>query len=231
MSTIQTNTDLKEIYTRSDHYHNSFLLDPNDEALLNAEKTREEEGLMPIAVSPAMGKFLNLIVKSISAKRVLEIGTLAGYSTICLARGLPKDGTGKLISLELEEKNAEISRKNIDKAGLSSIAQVIVGPAIESLKTLKPDPPFDLTFIDADKESNLEYFIEAKRLLKKGGVIIVDNVVRNGQVSDPSTYTDSRSEGVRRLLKFLKDDKEVECTTIQTVGEKNHDGFLYAYII
>ncbi|KAI0781817.1 O-methyltransferase-domain-containing protein [Abortiporus biennis] len=124
-----------------------------------------------------------------------------------------------------------ISRKNIDKAGLSSIAQVIIGPAIESLKTLKPDPPFDLAFIDADKESNLEYFIEAKRLLKKGGVIIVDNVVRNGQVSDPSTYTDSRSEGVRRLLKFLKDDKEVECTTIQTVGEKNHDGFLYAYII
>ncbi|ETW84063.1 hypothetical protein HETIRDRAFT_314301 [Heterobasidion irregulare TC 32-1] len=214
----------REDWTRSDLYHNSFLISW-DEALEFALKNSDEKGLPQIAVSAAQGKFLYLLAKSLGANRILEVGTLGGYSTIWLARALPADGN--IITCELDKKHADTAQENLTHAGLESKVNVLVGPAAESLRNLHPDQPFDCVFIDADKPGNKTYYIEAKRLVRKGGVIIVDNVVRNGLVSDPS-HTDASCEGVRELLTYMKDDKEVEATTMATVGEKGYDGFLYA---
>ncbi|KAL6308969.1 O-methyltransferase family 3 protein [Sparassis latifolia] len=213
-----------ELWERSDAYHNSFLIGP-DEPLEHARTRSEAHGLPAIAVSTAQGKLLNLVARSISAKRILEVGTLGGYSTIWLARALPEDG--QLMTAELNPKHAEVAELNVAHAGLSSKVKILVGPAAETLANLHPEQPFDLAFIDADKIGNLAYFLEAKRLVRKGGVIIVDNVVRGGSVADPSTK-DNNSEGVRKLLNYLKTDVEVDATTIATVGEKGYDGFLYA---
>ncbi|PIL23916.1 hypothetical protein GSI_13667 [Ganoderma sinense ZZ0214-1] len=146
-------------------------------------------------------------------------------SAIWLARALPADG--ELVTLELKEKHAEIAQENIDHAGLTSKVKIIIGPAVESLERIPTEPQFDLAFIDADKQNNAAYFIEAERLVRKGGVIIVDNVVRRGRVADP-TNTDSFTLGVRKLLEHLKGSKNIEATTIATVGEKGWDGFTYA---
>ncbi|TFK31540.1 O-methyltransferase family 3 protein [Crucibulum laeve] len=213
-----------EDWTRSDAYHNSFLV-PHDDVLDAVVRNNHAKGLPDIAVSTAQGKYLNLLAQSLGAKRILEVGTLGGYSTIWLARALP--GDGNIITLEISEKHAKVARENLENAGFSKKVEVMVGSASESLAKIQADPPFDLIFIDADKPSNIIYFREAKRLVKKGGVIIVDNVVRYGHVADPE-YSDDNIEGVRKLLQALKDDKEVEATTIGTVGEKGYDGFLYA---
>lgn len=211
-------------WIRSDKYHNSFLV-PSDPVLDKVIANSLANELPDISVSEAQGKFLNLVAQSIRAKRILEVGTLGAYSTIWLARALPSDG--QLITLELEEKHVKVAEENIATAGLSSKVQVIQGPAAESLSKLDSKPAFDLMFIDGDKQSNSIYFAEAKRLVRTGGIIIVDNVVRGGKVSDPE-YTDDRVEGVRALLRAMKDDSEVEATTLSTVGEKGYDGFIYA---
>ncbi|KAL0945951.1 hypothetical protein HGRIS_012229 [Hohenbuehelia grisea] len=221
--TTQQLTD-KAIWTRSDKYHNSFLIKPDD-GLDKAVANSAAHGLDDIAVSPAQGKFLALIAKSINARRILEVGTLGGYSAIWFARALPDDG--EVVTLELLEDHAKIARENLEAAGVSSKVKVIVGHATETLKDVPSDPKFDLAFIDADKENNLAYYNEAKRVVRSGGVIIVDNVGRRGRVADPS-QTDESLEGVRALLAALKDDPEVEGTTIATVGEKGFDGFLYS---
>ncbi|KAG6809442.1 hypothetical protein H0H93_015792, partial [Arthromyces matolae] len=151
----------REDWARSDQFHNSYLHEKDsilDAALANSKAS----GLPEIAVSAAQGKLLQLLATSIDAKRILEVGTLGGYSTIWLARALPEDG--KLITLELEEKHAQVARQNIANAGLSSKVEVIVGNAVDSLAKLHPDIPFDFVFIDADKPSNTQYFTEAKRL-------------------------------------------------------------------
>ncbi|OBZ75310.1 O-methyltransferase MdmC [Grifola frondosa] len=216
-------TRQQEIWERCDAYHNSFLI-PSDDALEHARKNSDENGLPAIAVSTAQGKFLNLLARSIGAKKILEVGTLGGYSTIWLARALPANG--KLITAELSEKHAAVAQSNLEYAGLASKVKIMVGPAADTLTCL-PEDTFDFVFIDADKPGNLTYFLEAKRLVKRGGVIIVDNVVRDGRVAIP-TESDDNVEGVRRLLEHLKTDKEVDATTIGTVGEKGYDGFLYA---
>ncbi|KAF8520231.1 O-methyltransferase family 3 protein [Hysterangium stoloniferum] len=213
-------TDLAA-WTRSDRYHNDRLIGPPDPVLLHALNADVPKA----SVSEAQGKFLQLVARSINAVRILEVGTLAGYSTIWLGRALPDNG--RLVSLELDENHAQTARESIRLAGLESKVAVVLGPAIHSLTAMQPDPPFDFVFIDADKQSNLDYFIEAKRLIRPGGVIIVDNVVRNGLVSDPEV-TNPPVEGVRRLLEYLKDDRTVDATTISTVGEKGYDGFIYA---
>ncbi|KAJ7776019.1 O-methyltransferase family 3 protein [Mycena maculata] len=213
-----------EDWARSDRYHNSFL-HADDAVLDNALTHSTENGLPEIAVSAAQGKFLNLLASSIGAKRILEVGTLGGYSTIWLARALPADG--ELISLELSQKHAKVAQRNIEHAGLSSKVKIIVGPAHDSMVEMKPDTLFDFIFIDADKPGNTNYFIQAKRLVRKGGIIIVDNVVRYGRVADPSS-SDANVEGVRALLKAVKGDTEVDATTIGTVGDKGYDGFMYA---
>jgi len=211
-------------WERSDEYHNSFLI-PKDDILDNVGKNSVDKGLPDIAVSKAQGRLLNLLAKSIGAKKILEVGTLGGYSSIWLARSLPTGG--KLTTLELSPHFAEVALENVKAAGLDDKVTILIGPAVESLAKLTPEEPYDLVFIDADKPNNPTYFSEAKRLVRKGGIIIVDNVVRSGQVADPD-YTDVRAEGVRSLLKAVKGDEEVEATTIATVGEKGYDGFMFA---
>jgi len=213
----------QDIWTRSDEYHRKFLI-KKDDALDASAKNNDDKGLPDIAVSPSQGKLLYLQARAIGARNILEVGTLGGYSTIWLARALPEDG--KLITLELEPHHAKVAEENLSNAGLSEKVKVIVGPAAESIAKLEPNPPFDFIFIDADKPSNLIYFKHAKRLVRKGGVIIVDNVVRYGRVSDPE-YTDEKVEGVRSLLDYLSADDEVEATTIATVDSKGYDGFTY----
>ncbi|RPD66054.1 S-adenosyl-L-methionine-dependent methyltransferase [Lentinus tigrinus ALCF2SS1-7] len=210
-------------WTRSDLYHNSFLIAPDD-ALEHARKNSNDQGLPEIAVSAAQGKLLNLYARSIGAKRILEVGTLGGYSTIWLSRALP-DG-GELVTFEISEKHAKVAQENIDYAGLTSKVKIVVGPAAESLKKVPSEPKWDLIFIDADKPSNLAYLLEGERLVRKGGVIIVDNVVRQGRVADPEANEED-IVGVRKLLEHLKTDEDVDATTIATVGEKGYDGFLY----
>ncbi|KAH9934772.1 O-methyltransferase [Fomitopsis serialis] len=214
---------MQEDWARSDTYHNSFLLLP-DEALDFAKANGAKNGLPDIAVSAAQGKYLDLLVRSIGAKRVLEVGTLGGYSSIWMGRALPDDG--ELVTLELDEKHATVASENVAHAGLADKVKIVQGAAADSLAKMPADKPFDLVFIDADKPGNLAYFLEAKRLTKNGAVIIIDNVVRRGKVADPE-YTDANVEGVRKLLTHLKTDREVDATTISTVGEKGWDGFTY----
>jgi len=196
-----------------------------DEALSIALKDSAAAGLPAIAVSPAQGKQLHLMALSIGAKRILEVGTLGGYSSIWMARALPADG--ELVSLEIDPKHAAVARTNIARAKPAAKVEVITGKAIDTLKTLKG--PFDLAFIDADKESNADYFIEALRMSRKGTIIIVDNVVRGGAVTDPNG--NSMVQGVRRLFDMLAKEKRVSTTAIQTVGAKGYDGFLMAVVL
>ncbi|KAF7351917.1 hypothetical protein MVEN_01153500 [Mycena venus] len=208
-----------EVWARSDEYHNSFLIEP-DAVLEAVAKSAKEKGIAyEFSVSPAHGKFLNLLLLSLGAKRVLEVGSLAGYSAIWMARALPDDG--EVVSLELDPFLVKAIEENVENAGLSSKVKVIAGPALSSMQTMQPETPFDFIFIDADKANNTNYFIEAKRLM-------VDNVGQSGGPGEPHV-THPYIEGVRELLRYIKDDIEVEATTIHTVGEKGFDGFLYAY--
>ncbi|KAL0566931.1 hypothetical protein V5O48_015061 [Marasmius crinis-equi] len=227
--TTQSNTPqvyTQETWTREDEYQRSFLV-PEDDALDFAVQNSNKNGLPDIAVSPLQGKLLYLVSKSINAKRILEVGTLGGYSAIWLSRSLPADG--ELVTLEREEKHAKVARENLQNAGtdISDRVKIIVGSAHESLVALKPEPePFDLVFIDADKSQFLAYYTEGKRLVRSGGVIIIDNMIRRGGVSDPENE-DPANLKIRELLRYLKEDSEVEATTIGTVGVKGYDGFSY----
>jgi predicted O-methyltransferase YrrM len=196
----------------------------DDEALSAAIRESAAAGLPAIAVSAAHGKMLHLLALSIGARRILEVGTLGGYSAIWMARALPPGG--ELISLEIDPRNAEVARKNIERAGLGSRVQVKLGPAIESLPNLAG--PFDMAFIDADKESNAAYFDHAVRMSRSGGVIIVDNVVRGGGVID--IKGNAMVQGVRRMMDAIRTDSRVSATAVQTVGVKGYDGFLMAVV-
>jgi len=195
-----------------------------DAALSDAILESAAAGLPAIAVSAAQGKLLHLLALSIDAKRILEIGTLGGYSAIWMARALPADG--KLVSLEIDPRNAEVAGRNLARAGLANKVEIKVGPAISQLPSLQG--PFDLAFIDADKESNADYFHHAVRLSRPGGVIVVDNVVRNGGVIDPGG--NAMVQGVRRMMDAIHADSRVTATAVQTVGVKGYDGFLLAVV-
>jgi predicted O-methyltransferase YrrM len=158
---------------------------------------------------------------------VLEIGTLAGYSTIWMARALPPGG--KLISLEYQLRHAEVARANIERAGVAGLVEVRVGEALKTLPTLGSEGPFDLVFIDADKEHNADYFRWALKLSRVGSVIVVDNVVREGKVADADS-TDENVHGVRRMVNLIAAEPRVSATAIQTVGGKSYDGFLLAVV-
>jgi predicted O-methyltransferase YrrM len=200
----------------------------SDDALQAALDTSSAEGLPAIAVSAAQGKFLNLLARLIHARSVLEIGTLGAYSTIWLARALPKDG--RLISLEVNAHHADVARKNIARADLSSVAEVRLGAALDTLPSLREDGPFDIFFIDADKANIPEYFRWSIDLGHSGSVIIVDNVVRDGALADANTK-DEAVIGVRRLHDFIRNEPRVTATTIQTVGMKGYDGFTMAVVV
>jgi predicted O-methyltransferase YrrM len=219
----------REHWAKVDQYVTDRLHTP-DPVLDAALAASFAAGLPEIQVSPPLGKLLHIVAQVIGARRILEIGTLGGYSTIWLARGLSPGG--KLITLELEPKHAEVASANIQRAGLSELVEVRIGPALESLAALQKENagPFDLIFIDADKPTTPEYFSWAVKLSRVGTLIIVDNVVRKGAVADPSSE-DASVQGVRRLHEVVGSEPRVSATTIQTVGGKGYDGLLIAYVV
>jgi predicted O-methyltransferase YrrM len=212
-----------------DKYYDDLLIgkDPALEAALEASDAAD---LPAIAVSAAQGKLLQLLAVSIGAKRILEIGTLGGYSTIWLARALPEGG--KLITLEVSEQHAKVAMANLTNAGVDGKVDLRVAPALTSLQILSDEGagPFDLVFIDADKESNSAYFTWALRLSQPGTMIIVDNVVRQGRIIDPDD-PDSRVQGTRQLAELVSGERRVSATTIQTVGARGWDGFTLAVVV
>ena len=198
----------------------------HDEALDAALRMSDDAGLPPISVSPAHGKLLWMLARLVNAKRVLEIGTLGGYSTIWLARGMA-DG-GQLVTLESVAKHAEVARANLQRAGVENRIQIRVGAALDTLPSVQG--PIDLTFIDADKQNNAEYFRWALKLSRPGSLIVVDNVVRDGKVIDAHSR-DASVQGVRKLNNLLAAEKRVSATAIQTVGSKGYDGFAIALVL
>jgi predicted O-methyltransferase YrrM len=216
----------KELWTAVDQYIAKVLI-PADSALDEAVRAADEAGLPQISVTPNQGKLLYFFARLRAARNILEIGTLAGYSTIWLARALPTGG--KLITLEADLKHADVAAQNISRAGLTDQVEVRRGLALDVLPTLARErrQPFDLVFIDADKANIPKYFEWSMKLTAEGSVIIVDNVVRDGAVIDENS-DDASVLGVRRFNEMLANDSRVTATTIQTVGAKGYDGFTIA---
>jgi predicted O-methyltransferase YrrM len=200
-----------------------------DPALVQALAASAAAGLPPIALSPPQAKLLHLLARVHGARTVLELGTLGGYSTIWLARALPPEG--HLVTLELEPSYADLAAANIERAGLAGLVEIRVGPALDSLRALIAEDrgPFDLIFIDADKQTTPEYFEHALRLSRPGTLIVTDNVVRGGGLADPASE-DPRVVGMRRFHELLAGQPRVSATTIQTVGVKGYDGFTLALV-
>ena len=208
-----------------DRYFAEHLLAP-DPALDAAIAASRAAGLPEIAVAPNQGKLLNMMARACGARRILEIGTLGGYSAIWLARALP-DG-GKLITLEFDPKHAQVARSNLARAGLADRAEVITGPALETLPRLSG--PFDFVFIDANKDGYPDYFRWAVKLARKGTMIVADNVVRGGKVADAKSR-DGNVIGVRRMIEAIAAEPRVEATVLQTVGFKGYDGWAVALVV
>ena len=218
----------QSLWTAVDDYMVGAL-SPSDPVLDQALADSRAGGLPAINVAPNQGKLLQLLAQMIGAKRILEVGTLGGYSTIWMARALPADGW--LVSLEFSLKHAEVARANIARAGLEVPVEVRVGPALDSLPGVEADAkePFDLVFIDADKRNNPHYFAWALKLTRPGGVIIVDNVVRGGSVLKEDSE-DPDVQGVRQVIALMAAEPRVSATAIQTVGSKGHDGLAIARV-
>jgi predicted O-methyltransferase YrrM len=219
----------QELWTAVDKYIGDVLLE-NDPILDAAVRESESAGLPSIQVSPPQGKLLHILARSIGARRILEIGTLGGYSTIWLGRALPADGA--LITLEIDPKHAEVAQVNIERAGLSKVVKVEVGDAREILPRIagKSSAPFDLAFIDADKASIPAYFDWALKMSRPGSLILIDNVVREGAVIDEDSE-DASVQGVRKLNDIMAAEPRVVSTVIQTVGVKGYDGLAVALVV
>ncbi|MGB8129388.1 MAG: O-methyltransferase [Candidatus Angelobacter sp.] len=219
----------QEQWTAVDSYISDLFIAP-DFALEAALDSSKAAGLPTINVSPAQGKLLHLLARIQGARKILELGTLGGYSTIWLARALPPDA--KLISLEIDAKRAEIARANIARAELANLVEIRLGPAIASLQQLVAEGggPFDLIFIDADKPGYAEYLKWALKLSRPGTLIIADNVVRKGAVADPASG-DENVQGIRKFNEALAAEKRVTTTVIQTVGCKGYDGLALILVI
>ncbi len=215
-------------WTAVDTYFDG-LFAPSDSVLDAALQATADAGMPPISVSPQQGKLLHVLVRSHNVRTILEIGTLGGYSTICLARALPADG--RLLSLEIDPKHADVARGNLAHAGLSDKVEVRVGSAHDTLPRLVDDnrAPFDLVFIDADKTSSSAYLGWALKLTHGGSLIIIDNVVRNGGVAD-ATSSDANVIGVRQALEMMAGEPRLNATALQTVGSKGYDGFALALV-
>jgi len=219
----------QQLWTSVDDYITDLFV-PFDPVMKEALATSEAAGLPSISVAPNEGKLLMLMAQICGARRILEIGTLGGYSTIWLARGMAPGGS--LITLEASAKHAEIARLNIARASLANVVEVLVGPALDTLPQLAAEGrgPFDLIFIDANKEGYAEYFAWALKLARPGSVIIADNVIRDGEILDPAS-SDTRVQGVRRFNELLAKEPRVKATVIQTVGKKGHDGMAIAIVV
>jgi predicted O-methyltransferase YrrM len=212
-----------------DEYYGDLLVRPDD-ALDAALAASDAAGLPTIAVAPNVGKLLHLMARAQGARRILEIGTLGGYSTIWLARALPADG--RLLTLDYDAKHTKVARANIEHAGLGHLVEQREGPALDTLATLVEagEAPFDFIFIDADKESYAEYLHWSLRLSRPGTMIVADNVVRAGKISDAAS-SDPMVQGVRRFNEALAAEPRVSATAIQTVGCKGHDGLAIALVV
>jgi predicted O-methyltransferase YrrM len=217
-----------ELWTAVDGYICDLLVH-SDPALDKVLEESTAAGLPPIAVTPNLGKLLYLLARIQGAKNILEIGTLAGYSTIWLARALPPGG--RLITLEADARHAEIARANIARADLANVVELRLGNALDTLPQLAAEcrGPFDLIFVDADKQSSAEYFAWSLKLSRRGGLLVFDNVVRDGAVIDPAN-NDPSVQGIRRFNEILTAEPRVSATAIQTVGSKGYDGFALALV-
>lgn len=219
----------KDIWTEVDRYFSAALIKP-DRKLDAALKANRKAELPAIDVTPLQGRFLDLLVRATSARRVLEIGTLGGYSTLWLARAIPDNGL--VVTLELEPKHASIAQRNIEKAGLSRRVDLRIGSAAESLAALVAGSadPFDFIFIDADKAGYPDYLKWSMKLSHPGTVIVADNVVRDGKVIDPKN-PDPNIQGVRRFTRLIAREPRLSTTVLQTVGSKGYDGFAIAVVL
>ena len=220
---------MEQKWNAVDEYFNERLA-LTDDVLAAALADSTDAGLPAINVTPAQGKQLMLLARMCNARRILEVGTLGGYSAIWMGRALPAGGT--LVTLEISAKNAAVAERNIARAGLSERVRVLVAPASESLDRLVADrvEPFDLVFIDADKERSVAYFDAAMALSHPGTVIVVDNVVRDGAIIDARS-ADANVQGMRRLTDRVAKDPRISATAIQTVGSKGYDGFILAVVV
>ncbi len=219
----------RQLWTAVDEYFRG-LLAPPDKYLEAAVKANRKAGLPAIDVSPLQGQHLNLLVRLTQPKRVLEIGTLGGYSTICMARALPVDG--RIVTLECSPRHVEVARKNLKTAGVLDRVDLRMGPALHLLPMLESESagPFDFIFIDADKQSNAEYLKWALRLSRVGTTILVDNVVRDGKVIDDKSK-DPDVVGTRRMAELIANEPRLSATVMQNVGAKGYDGFLLAVVV
>jgi len=218
----------QQMFEKVDGYI-SQLLEPEDEVLRQTIKSLDEAEMPQISITANQGKFLQVIALMCNAKKILELGTLGGYSTIWMARALPADG--KIVTVEFDPHHASIARKNIENAGLLEKVDLRVGRASEVMEQLKESGEinFDLIFIDADKPPYKEYFEAALDLARPGAVIICDNVIREGKVLDENS-SDDRVAGVRRLNQMLSENTKVTATILQTVGAKEYDGMAIAFV-
>ncbi|ORW30197.1 methyltransferase [Mycobacterium paraense] len=198
----------------------------DDPALTAALQASDAAGLPQIAVSAQQGKFLSLLAGAIGARRILEIGTLGGFSTIWLARGAGPEG--RVVTLEYEPKHADVARSNLERAGVGDRVEVIVGAALDTLPTLNGGP-FDLVFIDADKENNAAYLEWAVRLARPGSVIVVDNVIREGRILETQS-ADAKVRATRQALQAMGEHPRLDTAVLQTVGAKQWDGFALAVV-
>ncbi|MEO6816649.1 MAG: O-methyltransferase [Edaphobacter sp.] len=217
------------LWKEVDEYITDRLI-PADPVLEEAQAANAAAGLPMIDVAPNQGKLLHLLARVAGAKKILEIGTLGGYSTTWLARALPQDG--RLITLEFDAKHADVARKNIARAGLDGVVTVRLGAALDTLPLLVKEGqgPFDLIFIDADKKNIPNYLTWSLKLSRKGTLILVDNVIRDGEVIDASSQ-DPNVQGARQLFDMLKSEPRLQATALQTVGSKGYDGFAMAVVV
>jgi len=215
------------VWAKVDEYFSS-LLTPAEKALDAARRANHKSGLPAIDVSPLQGKFLEILVRVSGARKVLEIGTLGGYSTLWLARALPAGG--RVVTLELDPHHAEVARANLRNAGVLDRVEIRVGPALETLPSVEEDAPFDLIFIDADKQSYPEYLGWALKLASVGTILVADNVVRQGKVTNPKSK-DTNVRGVQRFTELLAAEPRLSATVLQTVGAKGYDGFALAVVV
>lgn len=220
---------MKDVWTAVDQYFEEKLV-PADEALEAALKASREAGLPAIDVTPLQGRMLELLVRMTGARRVLEVGTLGGYSTIWLARAVAEDGV--VISLEIDAHHAEVARGNLRRAGLHGRVDVRVGPALEGLEAMVDGDaePFDVIFIDADKPGYPEYLTWALKLARPGTVIVADNVVRDGKVIEANSR-DANVQGVRQFTEMVAAEPRLSATAMQGVGKKGYDGFVLAVVL
>lgn len=225
---MPTETVTQTAWSNVDNYLSGIVI-PRDPTLEDAIRASDAAGLPPIQVSPLQGKLLHLLAVVRGARSILEIGTLGGYSTIWLARALRPGG--RLITLEIDPKHAEVARGNLQRAGLERVADVRVGPALDTLPRLERENagPFDLVFIDADKPSGPEYFAWAMKLTRPGSIIVVDNVVRDGEVANLEN-SEANVVGSRRVLEAMAAEPRVTATVIQMVGVKGYDGMAIALV-